>query len=169
VLLALWEPDTDKILWTRTVGSGHLFATFTADGARFVFQEYYRARVPVAPALPVPPGPYPFVVLDAATGKELIRASGTDLGKQPLVSTTRGAVPGPNAKAISPNGKTLAISGWDGTIYLWDLATDRQIAKFTHPGPVHELAFSPDGTRLAAASFAAPVLVYDLSALNTKR
>jgi WD40 repeat protein len=55
------------------------------------------------------------------------------------------------------------LSGFDGTIYLWDLATDRQRGKLSHPGPVQDLAFSPDGKALAAASLAAPIVVYDLT------
>jgi WD40 repeat protein len=165
--------DTDKLLWTHKLGTGQVFtgqvfATFADGGAKLVVQEFYPARVPIGPPLPDPPGPSPFVIFDAATGKELARANGPDLGKQPLVFTRDAAYPAPNAKAISPDGKTLAVSGWDGTIYLWDIATDRQKAKLAHPGPVHELAFSPAGKVLAAASFAAPVMVYAVPTDGTK-
>ena len=64
------------------------------------------------------------------------------------------------ANAVSPDGRTVAVSAGDGTIYLWDLLTDQERWRIAHPGPVHELAFSPDGRTLAAASLAVPVLLF---------
>jgi RNA polymerase sigma factor (sigma-70 family) len=165
--LGLWEPDGAKMRWTRERGTGQLFVAF-ADGSKLVIQEFHTRRLLLGPSVPIPPGPYPFVTLDAATGKELAKANGPDLGEQPLVFTGEWPNPVPNARAVSPDGKTLAISGWDGTIHLWDLAADRGLAKFAHPGPVHELAFSPDGKSLAAASLAAPVVVYDVGRVGPK-
>jgi RNA polymerase sigma factor (sigma-70 family) len=166
VRLGLWEPDGDTLRWTRELTGGYVFAAFADGGKKLVVQEYYVPRLLLGPMPPIPPGPYPFFTLDAATGKELAKANGPDLGEHPLVYTesSYGPTPVANARAVSPDGRTLAISGWDGTIHLWDLAADRGKAKFAHPGPVHDLAFSPNGKSLAAASQAAPVLVYDLTA-----
>jgi RNA polymerase sigma factor (sigma-70 family) len=162
--LGLWEPDGDKMRWTRERGMGQMFVAFADGGSKLIMQEFHTPRLLLGPSVPIPPGPYPFVTLDAATGKELAKANGPDLGQPSLVFTGE---PGfnaiPNARAVSPDGKTMAISGWDGTIHVWDLAGDREWAKFAHPGPVHELAFAPDGKALAAASLATPVIVYDLA------
>jgi eukaryotic-like serine/threonine-protein kinase len=54
--------------------------------------------------------------------------------------------------AYSPDGK-LIVTGNEAGAFLWDATTGRQIRRF--PGPieiVHEVAFSPDGTQIVAAS-----------------
>jgi RNA polymerase sigma factor (sigma-70 family) len=168
VQVGLWEPESDKIRWARDKGSGLLFASFADSGAKLVIQEFYPTQHPGIISLPTPPGPYPFVVLDTATGKELAKANGPNLGVQPLVFNGETLAPVVNARAVSPHGRAIAISGWDGTIYLWDLTTDRELAKFKHPGPVHDLVFSPDGKTLAAASNAAPVMLYDVAKFRAK-
>jgi RNA polymerase sigma factor (sigma-70 family) len=54
--------------------------------------------------------------------------------------------------AFSPDGKTLASAGQDGSIHLWDLSTGKEQAAFpTRVGAVYSAAFSPDGKTLAVA------------------
>jgi len=60
--------------------------------------------------------------------------------------------------AVSPNGHLLAVGGQPGnldvahsSVSIWSLATHRRLTVFGHlDGYVHNLAFSPDGTTLAA-------------------
>jgi serine/threonine protein kinase/WD40 repeat protein len=70
----------------------------------------------------------------------------------------------PNANLdFSPDGSCLAgvFYGWgpspdkesDSRIYLWDATTGKVRAKAIHEGPVFEIAFSPDGSKLAGVGY----------------
>jgi hypothetical protein len=50
------------------------------------------------------------------------------------------------------------------TILLWEVGTGRQLARLEgHRGPVHLLAFAPDGRRLASASQDGTALIWDVT------
>jgi WD40 repeat protein len=53
--------------------------------------------------------------------------------------------------AFSPDGHTLAISGHDGTVRIWDMTT-RRARTVPTGGSAGALAYSPDGSTLATAS-----------------
>ena len=53
--------------------------------------------------------------------------------------------------AFSPDGKTVASSGYDKTVRVWDLATGKELLKLVGPkDSVSSIAFSPDGKLIAA-------------------
>jgi len=52
---------------------------------------------------------------------------------------------------FSPDGRTLATGGWDGTITLWDVATGEELHSVPgHAGTLLSLSFTLDGRRLAS-------------------
>ena len=80
----------------------------------------------------------------------------------------------PNALAFSPCGKYLASGLWWNPsvetekvpIRLWEVASGENIATFWgHPTDVQDIAFSPDGTRLASGSFDGTILLWDLKSV----
>jgi WD40 repeat protein len=61
--------------------------------------------------------------------------------------------PPPQRSAVfSTDGTRILTASADGTIRIWDPASDQQIAAFAGFGPLNTAAFSPDGTRIVTAN-----------------
>ncbi|MGI3203949.1 WD40 repeat domain-containing protein [Streptomyces sp. GLT-R25] len=70
-----------------------------------------------------------------------------------------------SALAFSPDGRTLAVAGDEGTLQLWDVSSRRRIgsALVTPGDTVRALAFGPDSGTLYAAGDHAPLQRYEIT------
>jgi hypothetical protein len=68
------------------------------------------------------------------------------------------------ALTFAPDGKSLASTGYDRLIKLWDLATAKELRTLKdHSDTVYGLAFSPDGKLLASAAADRAVKIWDIA------
>jgi WD40 repeat protein len=56
------------------------------------------------------------------------------------------------ALAFSPDGRYLAASGHEPGVFIWSLTTGKPLHARPLEGQAYQLAFNPDGTRLAAVN-----------------
>jgi RNA polymerase sigma factor (sigma-70 family) len=69
--------------------------------------------------------------------------------------------------AYSPDGKCLAYAGRDQVVYLWEIASGRELAAFRgHTAPLLTVAFAPNGKSVASAGWDTTALVWDVSKLQ---
>ena len=100
------------------------------------------------------------LVATAGGDKEIIlweRATGNELARLPCVPVQR--------LAISANGKWLAAGG-ESSLTVFDLMARKKLWSANTSGGLRDMAFSPDGSRLAAAADLSPAKRGGLSVWN---
>jgi WD40 repeat protein len=66
--------------------------------------------------------------------------------------------------AFSPDGSTLAASLGDNSVWLWQVATGKELRKIQgHQGPIPALAFAPDGKMLATGGADQNIHLWDVT------
>jgi WD40 repeat protein len=162
--LAAADPDGRSLrVWDarpsaeRATLPGHSGILFARDGRTLISGWAAGLRVTGTATTGLPPGtkaPAQTQVVsdrggaarlwDAATGQE------------------RAVVPWDRARALSPDGATLASADRDSIVRLWDVAASKPRATLPRAGDVAALAFGGDGRTLAVAGADGAVRLWDV-------
>src|SRR5688500_7572169 len=148
----VWEADSGKPVFNTRLDRGVKAVGFADNGATLLVVTYNDDHIGVKG-------------FDARGGQERFSAK----VKGHFSSTASGEQQSrePGAVALSRDGKLLATAAedapsWDLNVRLWDVRSGAERDHFGITDEVESLAFSPDGTTLAAGNHAGQVRLWDL-------
>jgi len=72
------------------------------------------------------------------------------------------------AMAFSPDSQWLAVAGTEQIMWVWDVTSGELVQQFSFWGPISDLAFSPDGTRVTAVSSSEDTREYGIGIFDIK-
>ena len=85
-----------------------------------------------------------------------------DLPTRTRVRLSESLEPGCSSLSVSPNGKWIAFGCGNGTVRLWDVAAEKEVAILEgHLLSVYRVVFSPDSSLLASAGHEKQIRVWD--------
>jgi cytochrome c len=84
-----------------------------------------------------------------------------DLASRTIVRRLSGHQGKVAALAVTADGRLAASAGWDGTVRLWDLDRNRDVASLRHRGAVTAVAFAADGSIVYGGGKDGTVLFWD--------
>jgi WD40 repeat protein len=138
----LWDLTTGAKVATLTAADRVVVSlAFSPDGTILAGRAY---------ALADPRSSWEIILWDVASRRELRRFGGR-----------AGRI---SAPAFAPDGRTLATSGADRAVRLWDVATGREDRRINVPGSGWALGFSPDGRNLVMTGAGRGLILWDVRA-----
>src|SRR5262249_8869065 len=109
----------------------------------------------------------PVWVVEEINGKNVVADKSVklwDVANGKKRATLEGHADGVVSMTFSPDGKTLAFGGEDGTIKLWDVAKDKALATLKgHTAKVESLTYSADGKVLVSGSADKTIKLWDVA------
>lgn len=134
------------------VQSSRLVRMLLTASVILVTFELSAVRTVAAETVEIPSEPIRIKPGDPLSGRALVQKPARINGVMSWTLETRRHRGAMYHVAISPDGKTLATGGLDGTIRLWDVESGKFIkCLLGHNSYVYRLAWSPDGNTLASA------------------
>jgi WD40 repeat protein len=155
---------------------GQWVATGNLEDARDSVRLFHLPATNIAQTLPdtggaivrfSPDGKWLGVGRGGGLGVKIYRTGSWQLAHS--ISATNGRYCG-SIFCFSPDGRILALAPSDFQVRLVDMETAEELATLEapNPQPLAWLAFSPDGTQLAAACLTQQIQLWDLRALRTQ-